>query len=401
MFDGTLYDHNLFGYDVDGIGDLDDDGVNDIVVGAWGDDGGPQRGEVWVLFLNEDRTVKTHQKISDTYGGFSGVLQDWDTFGYSVAGLGDLDGDGIEDVAVGGILGDDDVGSYKGGVWILFLNKDGTVKNHQKITDGQGGFDGLNDGDYFGRSLANIGDINDDGITDIAVGIRGDNAIDKDKGGLWILFLNKDGTVQDSNKIVDGVANFFPGFHEDDHFGEDIASLGDVNGDGVEDIAVLTKENTTGFHARLYIIFLDKSGGSSGWHFISDVGFCDGNCGFGIEYKFGTAVIGVGDEDRNGVNDLIVSVKNKKYSNTDTIAMVFLEEGGVLGEIQVISEQGYGLSGYWNLANDFAHALGAIGDMDGDGFTDIVIGHQGHDDGGSGRGAVWIFDFVDHLLEVN
>ena len=56
------------------LGDLDGDGVGDLAVGApRDDDGGTDRGAVWVLFLNTDGTVKSHQKISDTEGGFTGI----------------------------------------------------------------------------------------------------------------------------------------------------------------------------------------------------------------------------------------------------------------------------------------------------------------------------------------
>ena len=62
---------------------------------------GADRGAVWMLFLNTDGTVKSHQKISDTEGGFTGTLDNEDHFGNSVASLGDLDGDGVGDLAVG------------------------------------------------------------------------------------------------------------------------------------------------------------------------------------------------------------------------------------------------------------------------------------------------------------
>ena len=66
-------------------------------------------------------TVLSHQKISDTQGGFTGILDNYDHFGSSVASLGDLDGDGVGDLAVGA-FGDDDGGTNRGAVWVLFLD---------------------------------------------------------------------------------------------------------------------------------------------------------------------------------------------------------------------------------------------------------------------------------------
>ncbi|MCH8881312.1 MAG: FG-GAP repeat protein, partial [Planctomycetes bacterium] len=98
-------------------------------------------------------TVLSHQKISDTQGGFMGDLEDDDLFGFSLASLGDLDGDGVGDIAVGA-LRDDDGGPDRGAVWVLFLNTDGTVKSEQKISSTDGGFTGMLDAvDYFGSSV--------------------------------------------------------------------------------------------------------------------------------------------------------------------------------------------------------------------------------------------------------
>ena len=149
--------------------------------GGFGGHGGtsaPRRGAVWVLFLDGDPAsahaqpgmVLTHQKISDTEGGFTDKLHDGDFFGSSVTSLGDLDGDGVGDLAVGAIR-DDDGGINRGAVWVLFLDTDGRVKSHQKISNTEGGFTGvLNDGDAFGHSLASLGDLDGDGVVDLAVG---------------------------------------------------------------------------------------------------------------------------------------------------------------------------------------------------------------------------------------
>ncbi|MBI4468415.1 MAG: FG-GAP repeat protein, partial [Acidobacteria bacterium] len=72
-------------------------------------------------------TVKSFQKISSTEGGFTGTLNDTDIFGFASAAVGDLDGDGVIDLAVGAPSADDG-GNNRGAVWLLFLNPNGTVK---------------------------------------------------------------------------------------------------------------------------------------------------------------------------------------------------------------------------------------------------------------------------------
>jgi len=88
--------------------------------------------------------VKSFQKISDTTGNFLNVLDDGDRFSHVIASIGDRDGDGVIDIAVGADFDDDgclpnNSDCDKGAVYILFMNNDGTVKSHQKISDTEGG----------------------------------------------------------------------------------------------------------------------------------------------------------------------------------------------------------------------------------------------------------------------
>ena len=273
-FTGTLDDNDIFGIGLTSIGDLDNDGVVDLAVGAYGDDdGGTNRGAVWILFLNSNGTVKSHQKISDTVGGFTGTLDDSDIFGDEVAALGDLDGDGVEDLAVGANL-DDDGGTDRGAVWILFLNSNGTVKSHQKISDTDGGFTGtLDNADQFSeQALANIGDLDGDGVTDLAVGARGDDDGGTNRGAVWILFLNSNGTVKSHQKISDTVGNFAGTLDDTDYFGRGIATLGDLDGDGVEDLILGAANDDDGSTDRgaVWVLFLNTDGTVKSHQKISD-----------------------------------------------------------------------------------------------------------------------------------
>ena len=125
--------------------------------------------------MNSNGTVKRSSKIASATGG-GPTLANADSFGSSVASLGDLDGDGLTDLAVGA-RGDDTGGgafSNRGAVHVLLMNSNGTVKSSSKIASGTGGGPTLVNVDYFGISVASLGDLDGDGVTDLAVGAYGD-----------------------------------------------------------------------------------------------------------------------------------------------------------------------------------------------------------------------------------
>src|SRR5262245_49497883 len=238
-FGGALDAEDFFGSGLARLGDLDGDGVPDIAVGAHrDDDGGLNQGSLWILFLKSDGTVKGQQKISETQGGFRGLLDTDDYFGYALAGMGDLDGDGVPDLAVGAD-GDDDGGANRGAVWILFLHSDGTVKSHQKISSTQGWTapDLVNNADFV-FSLANLGDLDNDGHTDIAVGTIFDDDGGANEGAVRILFLNANGTVKARQNISETQGGFTGVLDPDDYFGCAVAAIEDLDGDGIDELAV-------------------------------------------------------------------------------------------------------------------------------------------------------------------
>lgn len=110
------------------------------------------------------------QKISNAEGGFPDTLESSEAFGGSVVALGDLDGNGIDELAVGATSNAQDGLNSTGAVWVLFLDAGGAVRAHQEINTIVGGFTGTLDMlDSFGCSLAALGDIDGVGVGDLGV----------------------------------------------------------------------------------------------------------------------------------------------------------------------------------------------------------------------------------------
>lgn len=304
----ALVAEDQFGSALTNIGDLEGDGVIDLAVGEpFDDDEGLNRGALWILFMDSDGRVDAKQKISDGEGNFPPDLDDDDRFGSAVAGIGDLDGDAVFDLAVGAPL-DDEGGANRGAVWILFLNQDGTVKQTQKLSSESGGFDGdLNDNDHFGSAIAGVGDLDQDGIADLVAGARLDNDGGLDRGALWVLFLNADGTMKAKQKISQTKGGFDGILADGDQFGSAIADIGDLNDDGVTDLAVGADHSDAGGSNRgaVWVLFM-KSGGAV----LSSLKISDTEGGFNgtisDEARFGAAVAGVGNLDGDGARDFVV-----------------------------------------------------------------------------------------------
>lgn len=329
-FTGTLGNGNRFGYSVALIGDLDQDGVPDIVASSeLDDDGGSDRGAVWILYLKADGTVKSHAKISSTtqgslLGAPSYGIGNTDRFGSEVAGIGDLDGDGIPDIAASAIF-DDDGGNNRGAVWIIFLNRNGSIKNFQKISATQGGFTGtLSNFSFWGSGLANIGDLDGDGVQDLVVGQELENANGTYKGAIWILFMNTNGTVKSHREIRNGLTGTgLPAIANNSYFGSACAGLGDIDGDGIPDIAI-GANGTDSQRGAVWILMLNANGTIKASQKIS--------------YNTPNATVPL------DVNDL------------------------------------------------FGNSVTSLGDLNGDGKIDIAVGAAFDDDGGPDKGAVYILN---------
>jgi len=392
-FNTTLDLEDWFGYSVEHIGDLNGDGVSDVAVGSLkDDDGGFNKGAVYILFLNIDGSVNSTQKISDTEGGFTGVLSDWDIFGTSISYLGDINSDGLIEIGVGAEY-DGDGGYRHGAIWILSLNDDGTVASQSKISDFEGEFYAvLDDWDVFGTDITNLGDLNGDGINDIAVSARRDGDGGAGKGAVYILFLNNDFTVNTYQKISSTQGNLNIDLDVQDYFGGSVANIGDLNNDGVIDLAVGAYRDDDGGSNKgaVYILFMNSDGTVLSSQKISET---QGNLNesFNDNMYFGKSIDLFVDLNADGLVEIIVGASgfnNDGEANFGAFYILNLNTDGTVNSSVKYTEGFQNFDGDINSNDSFGFSITYI-----DKLTDkysIGVGSYHDNEGGIQKGSIWI-----------
>ena len=377
----VLSDGSQFGAPL-GIDDLDGDGIDDLIVGAEGPGGGFGWGELLVLFLNTDGTVKGLQQIDGIVGGFGGLLSTGDRFGASLHWLGPLTGGGAPWLAVGAPGKVE--GSTSGSVFLLQMATNGTVLADHRIADGIGGLpaSSLAGLDEFGSDLASPGDLDGDGIPELAVGAPLDDhggGSSDDAGAVWILFLDSSGQVKASPAPVQ-ITSTSAGVAIGDRFGTGLEGLGDLDGAGpsVGALAVGSPGAGASGEGAVTILFLDANGQVTSDTTI-DAASGDLPAGNPISgAQFGHRLAHIGDIDNDGIGELAVGAPNTipplPFSGTQgAVWLLFLDASGGVTRSELLPTLGDSLDGVVGSTDGFGFP-GRMGDLDGNGIDELVIG---------------------------
>jgi hypothetical protein len=372
-FPAALDRDDRFGHGLARLDDLDGDGVPELAVGASrDDDGGRTRGAVWILFLDARGSVKRATKISQTSGGFGGILLDAEQFGSRLAALGDLDRDGLPELAVTSLRR----------VRVLFLAQDGTVRRHAEILHSDAVFAGATDpSDFLGGGLGAVGDLDRDGTADLAWGAPNDDTVAEDAGAVWILHLEPDGSARSARRIAPGEGGFTGRLRGNDYFGVEIRSLGDVNGDGLVDLGVLDREPSLG---RIWVLFLDADARVSGHGVINGHDF---RMLWRQREVLGFALESLGDLDGDGITE--VAAHSFGFRDHGGVGLGFLARDGSLRKRVAIGNGREGLALDPN-RGEFGWSIARLGDLDGDGTLEVAVGDPYADDSGLDAGSVSI-----------
>jgi hypothetical protein len=387
----TLTAENHFGLYVNSIGDFDKDGVTDIAVSANGDnDGGAGNGAFYILLMKSDGTVKSKHKISETSGNLGVTFPSGGTeaFGFAINNMGDIDGDGVPDLAVGA-MGEN---NFTGAVYILFMKSDATVKSVQVLNSSTSGLTGLSTS-WFGCDVANAGDLNSDGINDLAVGAINENGL---MGATYIILLNSNGTPKSVKRISSGT-NGFPGvLVAKDRFGVSVSGIGDVDGDGIPDLAVGAHgDNEVNSEAgAVYILKMNNDGTVKS---VNKINTKARSIAANSGVFFGCSVAGCPDMNGDGIRDLLVGsfYDNDGGKERGAYYVVFLDKNSNSTGYQKFSSTS-GISGLHN-QDHFGCGIDFVSSPSTDEYT-IVSGASLDDDEETNSGAVYMVTMKNHTV---
>jgi len=221
---GTTASQDRFGYSVAGVGDVDGDGSDDLLIGSFLEDSGGDDAGAAFLFTSPP---SGQVDASDADAVLAGEA-DFDRAGWAVAAAGDVDGDGRDDFQVGAIY--QDAGGGQSGVVYVFTHQPGSGET---LADADGLLVGEVSGDQSGYSLASAGDVDGDGKGDLLVGGPYNDAVDSQSGIAHLVSGPVSGTVD-----LSAATARLLGESQGDYAGIAVAGPGDVDGSGEDDVLV-------------------------------------------------------------------------------------------------------------------------------------------------------------------
>ncbi|MBW2541023.1 MAG: FG-GAP repeat protein [Deltaproteobacteria bacterium] len=368
------------GTSVSGAGDLNGDGYADVIVGAPTYDAGEvDEGAAFVFLGGASGIADGNPATADTQleGDQAGA---W--FGFSVSGAGDVNGDGYADVIVG--ASDYSAGqTYEGAAFIYLGSATGIADGDPVTADTQ--LESNQADAYLGWSVSAAGDVNGDGYGDVIVGSAAYSAGEAIEGAAFIFHGGMSG-ISDGNPTTANAQ--VEGNQASAWLGSSVSGAGDVNGDGYADVIVGAPEYDAGqVDEGIAAVFLG-----------SDTGIASGNPttadalieGDQANALMGASVAGAGDVNGDGYADVIAGASDYDAGEIDEGA-AFVILGSATGipnatpasaNAQLEANQPYSWLG--------ASVSGA-GDVNGDGYADVIVGASDYDAGKTDEGAAFVF----------
>ncbi len=350
----------LFGYSVASAGDVNGDGYSDVIVGAYFyDNGQTNEGAAFVYHgsasgISTNATAMVESNQANAY------------FGYSVASAGDVNGDGYSDVIVGAILydnGQTDEGAafvYHGSAAGISTTAAAMVESNQASA-------------LFGYSVASAGDVNGDGYSDVIVGAYAFDNGQTDEGAAFVYHGSAAGISTTAAALVESN-------QATAYFGQSVASAGDVNGDGYSDVIVgaILYDNGQTDEGAAFVYHGSAAG-------ISNTAAALAESNQAAPF-FGGSVASAGDVNGDGYSDVIVGARVYDNGQTDEGA-AFVYHGSAAG----ISTSAAAQLECNQTSSYFGQSVASAGDVNGDGYSDVIVGAYFYDNGQADEGAAFVY----------
>jgi len=353
------------GNSVSTAGDVNGDGYADIIVGAQRYTNGQT--EEGLAFVWHGSSIGINFDVYGTPANaqWTGEVNDDDArFGYSVSTAGDVNGDGYADVIVGAPYFSNGAAN-QGGAWVYHGSADGVLDAYDNRDEGEQA------NAHFGWSVALAGDVNGDGYADVIVGAPDNDDTNDNEGSAYVWYGHASGisSTRDWND---------QGLFEDAFFGKSVATAGDVNGDGYSDIIVGAPGRASAAgKAFIYHGGPDGPQVTAGWT----------KTGERADANFGFSVSTAGDVNGDGYADVIIGAPywDEGQTNEGKVHVYHGSAGGLLTS-PAWHKQGDQVSAW------FGYSVGWAGDVNGDGYDDVIVGAPYYDyQGEVNEGMAWIY----------
>ncbi|MEW5987057.1 MAG: integrin alpha [Chloroflexota bacterium] len=345
-----------FGLSVGTAGDVNGDGYSDVIVGAPYGGGGMSPGQAYVYYGSASG-------LSSAANWMVTGDQDGANFGWAVGTAGDVNGDNYDDVIVSS-LDYDNGQSHEGRVFVYHGAAAGLSTNPAWMVESNLDYAG------FGQSVGTAGDVNGDGYADVIIGAPGYDNVASNEGRAYVyhgaasgLSLTPDWTVESGEYGA--------------RLGESVGTAGDVNGDGYSDIVIGAPNYNVG-EGRAYVYHGTASGLLTSPAWTADGGQDDPN--------FGASVGTAGDTDGDNYDEVIVGAYDFNNGQlSEGGAFVFYGAAGGLPATPSWTAESDQLGAY------LGQAVGKAGDVNDDGYADVIIGAPGYSNGQISEGRAYVY----------